>query len=67
MYRDFGGKAVKISVVKKMELKMAIDDSLNKDYLPITGREAFCNAGVRLLLGNDHLAWISRSVSPPKS
>lgn len=41
---------------------MANDDNLNKDYLPIIGRDSFCNAGVRLLLGNEHPAWLSKTV-----
>ncbi|KAM7541283.1 hypothetical protein Aperf_G00000027223 [Anoplocephala perfoliata] len=47
-------------VVKKMEIRMANDDSLNKDYLPIIGRESFCKAGVRLLLGDEHPAFHSK-------
>lgn len=60
VYRNFEGKAVKIPVVKKMEIRMASDDSLNKDYLPIVGRESFCKAGVRLLLGDEHPAYLSK-------
>ncbi|KAL5111220.1 Aspartate aminotransferase cytoplasmic [Taenia crassiceps] len=59
VYRNFDGKAVRIPVVKKVEQRMANDDSLSKDYLPITGKEAFCSAGVRLLLGENHPAYIS--------
>ncbi|KAH9287243.1 Aspartate aminotransferase, cytoplasmic [Echinococcus granulosus] len=60
VYRNFDGKAVRMPVVKKMELRMANDDSLNKDYLPIIGKEAFCSAGVRLLLGKNHPSCVSR-------
>nr|CDS30154.1 aspartate aminotransferase [Hymenolepis microstoma] len=60
VFRDFDDKAVKIPVVKKLEVLMANDDSLNKDYLPIIGRESFCNAGIRLLLGNEHPSWLSK-------
>ncbi|VDK47730.1 unnamed protein product [Taenia asiatica] len=59
VYRNFDGKPTIIPVVKKMEQRMANDDSLNKDYLPITGREAFCSAGARLLVGKNHPTYIS--------
>ncbi|KAM3182665.1 hypothetical protein ACTXT7_011866 [Hymenolepis weldensis] len=61
VFRNYEGKAVKIPVVKKMETRMANDDSLNKDYLPIIGRECFCNAGIRLLLGSEHPAYLSKT------
>lgn len=62
VFRNYEGEAVKIPVVKKMEIRMANDDSLNKDYLPIIGRECFCNAGIRLLLGSEHPAYLSKTV-----
>ncbi|VDD76023.1 unnamed protein product [Mesocestoides corti] len=61
VYRNFDGKAIKIPVVKKMEIKMAGDESLNADYLPITGRAALCDAGIRLLLGDRHPAYVTKS------
>lgn len=63
MYRNFDGKAARIPVVREMEQRMANNDTFNKDYLPITGSEAFCSAGVRLLLGKNHPTYISGLVS----
>lgn len=65
VFRNFHGKAVKLPVVKKMEIQMANDESLNKDYLPIVGRDSFCESGVRLVLGNEHPAYVSKTVCLP--
>ncbi|VDL90823.1 unnamed protein product [Schistocephalus solidus] len=62
VYRPFNGKPSKIPVVRKVEIEMAQDPSLNKDYLPITGLPAFCSAGIRLLLGSEHPAISSNLV-----
>lgn len=62
VYRNFEGKPTRLPVVKKMEIQMANDDSLCKDYLPIIGRPSFCESGIRLMLGENHPAYVSKAV-----
>ena len=50
-------------IVKEVELKLAHDDQLNKEYLPILGLASFSEAATKLLLGNDSNAIMERRVS----
>ena len=50
-YRTDEGKPWVLPVVKKMEKKLAADDTLNKEYLPVLGLEQFTNAATSMLLG----------------
>lgn len=45
-----------LPVVREAEQKLAADNSLNHEYLPVLGFEPFCNAAMELLLGADHAA-----------
>lgn len=51
-YRDDNGKPYVLECVKKAEKQLA-DQNLDKEYTQITGVSDFCEAAVRLLLGDD--------------
>ncbi|XP_072935606.1 aspartate aminotransferase, cytoplasmic [Epargyreus clarus] len=53
-YRDEHGKPWVLPVVRKMEKKMAEDETLLHEYLPVLGIEQFCAASVSMLLGQDN-------------
>uniref|UniRef100_A0A1B6EGT9 Aspartate aminotransferase n=1 Tax=Clastoptera arizonana TaxID=38151 RepID=A0A1B6EGT9_9HEMI len=55
-YRTDEGKPWVLPVVRKMELKMANDMSLNKEYLPVLGLESFTNGATGMLLGKQNPA-----------
>lgn len=40
-------------VVREAEKRLAADDTLNHEYLPVLGFEPFCNAARDLVLGSD--------------
>ncbi|KAG5897213.1 hypothetical protein JTB14_022564 [Gonioctena quinquepunctata] len=52
-YRTEEGKPWVLPVVRSTEKALANDETLNKEYLPILGLEAFSTAATRMLLGND--------------
>eukprot|EP00004_Rigifila_ramosa_P024141 TRINITY_DN691_c0_g1_i1.p1 TRINITY_DN691_c0_g1~~TRINITY_DN691_c0_g1_i1.p1 ORF type:complete len:449 (-),score=123.78 TRINITY_DN691_c0_g1_i1:41-1315(-) len=51
-YRTAEGKPWVLPVIKKVEKKILEDASLNKEYLPIDGLQAFCVATAKLMLGD---------------
>ncbi|XP_041974304.1 aspartate aminotransferase, cytoplasmic [Aricia agestis] len=53
-YRDEKGKPWVLPVVRKVEKKMAEDETLLHEYLPVLGLEQFSNASVSMLLGQDN-------------
>ncbi|KAF5308793.1 hypothetical protein FQR65_LT06026 [Abscondita terminalis] len=53
-YRTEKGKPWVLPVVKDVEKLLASDDTLNKEYLPVLGNPAFCNAATSMLLGADN-------------
>ncbi|XP_039745527.1 aspartate aminotransferase, cytoplasmic [Pararge aegeria] len=53
-YRDENGKPWVLPIVRKMEKKMADDDTLLHEYLPVLGLENFSNSSVSMLLGEDN-------------
>lgn len=46
-----------------MEKKLAADDTLNKEYLPVLGLEQFTNAATSMLLGANNKAITEGRVS----
>nr|CAD7434976.1 unnamed protein product [Timema monikensis] len=50
------GKPWVLPVVRKTELQLANDETLNHEYLPVLGLEAFSSAATSMLLGADHNA-----------
>ncbi|XP_055376770.1 aspartate aminotransferase, cytoplasmic [Condylostylus longicornis] len=50
-YRTEDGKPWVLPVVRKTEIRIASDESLNHEYLPVTGNELFTKAATTLLLG----------------
>jgi len=55
-YRTDDGKPWILPVVKKAETKLAADieaETINHEYLPVLGLEAFSTASTRMLLGED--------------
>ncbi|KAA0193437.1 Aspartate aminotransferase [Fasciolopsis buskii] len=50
-YRTNEGKPWVLPCVRSVELSMAADEQLNKEYLPITGEDSFVVAGMKLVLG----------------
>lgn len=42
-----------LPVVREMEKKLAADDKLNKEYLPVLGFEPMASAATRMVLGSD--------------
>ncbi|KAG7165210.1 Aspartate aminotransferase, cytoplasmic-like, partial [Homarus americanus] len=55
-YRTDEGKPWVLPVVRKVEAELASDMSLNHEYLPILGMEAFTTAAAKMLLGASHPA-----------
>ncbi|KAJ8867401.1 hypothetical protein PR048_031202 [Dryococelus australis] len=55
-YRTDEGKPWVLPVVRKTERQMAADETLNHEYLPVLGLEAFSSAATSMLLGPDHPA-----------
>lgn len=53
-YRDEEGKPWVLPVVRAAEKKLAADDTLNHEYLPVLGFEPFTTAAVKLVLGPEH-------------
>ena len=53
-YRDNDGKPFVFPVVRAAEKKIAENHSLDKEYLPITGIEAFTKGAKGVLFGWDH-------------
>ncbi len=51
-YRDDNGKPYVLESVKQAE-KLLAAENLDKEYTLITGVPEFCEASIRLLLGND--------------
>ena len=51
-YRDDNGKPYVLECVKRAE-KLLAAENLDKEYTQITGVPEFCEASIRLLLGND--------------
>ncbi|KAJ3095709.1 Aspartate aminotransferase [Phlyctochytrium planicorne] len=52
-YRDNSGKPWVLPVVKKAEIAIVNDKSLDHEYLPIDGLRSFTDASARLILGAD--------------
>jgi len=52
-YRTDEGKPWVLPVVRKMEERLAADETLNKEYLPVLGYEPFATAATRMILGSD--------------
>ena len=55
-YRTDEGKPWVLPVVRETEKKLADDDTLNHEYLPVLGLEACSSAATRMLLGADSSA-----------
>ncbi|XP_074641069.1 aspartate aminotransferase, cytoplasmic-like isoform X2 [Tubulanus polymorphus] len=58
VYRNNEGNVCDLDVVKLAEKQIANDDSLNHEYLPITGLPAFTKSSCELVLGRDSPAFI---------
>lgn len=55
-YRTDDNKPWVLPVVKKVEVSMANDQSLTKEYLPVAGLKDFTEAASKILLGNESSA-----------
>ncbi|SPP74995.1 aspartate aminotransferase, cytoplasmic [Drosophila guanche] len=55
-YRTDSGAPWVLPVVRKTEIKIASDESVNHEYLPVTGLESFTSAATELVLGADSIA-----------
>jgi len=53
-YRTDDGQPWVLPVVRDVEREMANDETLNHEYLPVTGLPDFCDASTKLLLGSDN-------------
>lgn len=62
-YKTEESKPWVLPVVRETELMMANDVTLNHEYLPILGMEAFSKAATSLLLGEDNVAINEQRVS----
>lgn len=65
-YRDENGQPWVLPVVREAERVLANDETLNKEYLPILGLEAFSQAATSMLLGSDSHALLENRVRIPK-
>lgn len=55
-YRDDDSKPWVLPVVRKAEAIIAADDTLDHEYLPITGLPEFTSAAAKLIIGADSVA-----------
>ncbi|KAK0400460.1 hypothetical protein QR680_015257 [Steinernema hermaphroditum] len=55
-YRTEEGKPWVLPVVREAEKRIAADETLNHEYLPVLGYEPFSNAATELVLGKDCVA-----------
>lgn len=55
-YRTDEGKPWVLPVVRQVEQELALDHSLNHEYLPVLGLSALSSAAVTMLLGSDSTA-----------
>ena len=62
-YRNEEGKPWVLPVVHRVEMSMANDESLNKEYLPVAGLADFTVSSTRLLLSGDCVAMQEQRVS----
>jgi aspartate aminotransferase len=62
-YRTDEGKPWVLPVVRKMEERLAADQTLNKEYLPVLGLEAAAAAATSMLLGADNPAILQGRVT----
>lgn len=52
-----------LPVVRAAEKALADDETLNKEYLPVLGLDAFSTAATKMLLGEDSPAILENRVS----
>ncbi|XP_055913338.1 aspartate aminotransferase, cytoplasmic [Eupeodes corollae] len=52
-YRDEDGKPWVLPVVRSTEIKIATDETINHEYLPVCGTDAYTTAATKLLLGEN--------------
>jgi len=52
-YRDDNGKPMVLKIVRKVEMELAQDMTLNKEYLPISGDAEMVKLSLGLMLGKD--------------
>lgn len=52
-YRDEDGKPWVLPVVRSTEIKIASDESINHEYLPVCGTDLYTTAATKLLLGEN--------------
>ena len=57
-YRTNEGKPWVLPVVRKTEIQIASNESLNHEYLPVCGTEAYTKAATALLLGETSVALV---------
>lgn len=61
-YRTEEGQPWVLPVVRTVEAQMAADLTLNKEYLPISGLDQFCQSSLKLLLGEGNPVLVSKKV-----
>lgn len=61
-YRTEKGQPWVLPVVRTAEKELANDETLNKEYLPVLGLEAFSSAATKMLLGDDSPAVVENRV-----
>ncbi|EKX53618.1 hypothetical protein GUITHDRAFT_64004 [Guillardia theta CCMP2712] len=52
-YRDDNGKPLVLKCVREAERKIANDESMNKEYLPIQGLESFLSQTSKIIFGDE--------------
>lgn len=62
-YRNNEGKPWVLPVVRTAEKALALDDTLNKEYLPVLGLETFSTLATKMLLGDDSPAVVENRVT----
>lgn len=67
VYVDENGKTLTLPVVRSVEQQMAQDLTLTKNYLKVTGLEAFCTACLKLVLGEQSPAIVENRAASVQS
>ena len=61
-YRDENDRPWVLPIVRDIEKKMAANESLDHEYLPIWGLQSFCDSATELMLGSQSKAKVNNRV-----
>lgn len=66
-YRDDNGKPLVLNAIRKAEIDVVEKMNYNKEYLPIDGFRAFCDASVELVFGKEQFEALKPRIASAQS